>query len=211
MAYGHERLGDPGRDARSGSGTDMPTSGSPPTSRRRSKPRCGSAEPRLRGRGSRRPRRTGASEAVPEVRAVYAWVAARPVETMPAAELAETWDEVWSADRTLLVDPLLRHPRAVPGARGPRRPVRVGHRGAGTGRGPGTDRRRRSTSCRTSSADSRSWRRWWPRTPGLAERLAEPGVTVDDLAAVPGRRAIRACARARSSPSTAISARPSTT
>ena len=33
--------------------------------------------------------------AVPEVSAAYAWVAARPVETMPAAELAETWDEVW--------------------------------------------------------------------------------------------------------------------
>ena len=26
----------------------------------------------------------------------YAWVAARPVETMPAAELADTWDEVWA-------------------------------------------------------------------------------------------------------------------
>ena len=34
--------------------------------------------------------------AVPEVSAAYAWVAARPVETMPPPELAETWDEVWA-------------------------------------------------------------------------------------------------------------------
>ncbi len=34
-------------------------------------------------------------EVVPEVREIYAWVAARPVETMPAADLAETWDGVW--------------------------------------------------------------------------------------------------------------------
>ncbi len=34
-------------------------------------------------------------EAVPELRAVYAWVAERPVETMPAAGLADTWDEAW--------------------------------------------------------------------------------------------------------------------
>ena len=47
------------------------------------------------------------------------------------------------ADRALLVDPFLRHSWAVPGPRGPRRPVRVGHRGAGSRRGPRTDRWRR--------------------------------------------------------------------
>ena len=34
-------------------------------------------------------------QAVPEVRAAYAWVAAQPVETMSASDLAETWGEVW--------------------------------------------------------------------------------------------------------------------
>ena len=73
----------------------MPTTGSRPTSRRRNRPPCGSAGPRKPGPRSSWPRRIGTSEAVPEVRAAYAWVAARPVETMPAADLAETWDEVW--------------------------------------------------------------------------------------------------------------------
>ena len=33
--------------------------------------------------------------AIPELRRIYAWIADRPVETMPAAELAEAWDAVW--------------------------------------------------------------------------------------------------------------------
>ena len=34
-------------------------------------------------------------EVVPELRNIYEWIAARPVQTMPAGDLAETWDEVW--------------------------------------------------------------------------------------------------------------------
>jgi pyruvate,water dikinase len=33
--------------------------------------------------------------AIPELLEIYGWVAARPVETMSAGALAETWDEVW--------------------------------------------------------------------------------------------------------------------
>ena len=62
-------------------------------------------------------------QAVPQVSAAYDWVAARPVETLPAAALADTWDE----------DPLLCDPRSVPGPRGPRRPVRIGIPGVGAG------------------------------------------------------------------------------
>lgn len=33
--------------------------------------------------------------AIPELREIYEWVAARPVETLPAPDLADTWHEVW--------------------------------------------------------------------------------------------------------------------
>src|SRR3977135_4200143 len=33
--------------------------------------------------------------AIPELVELYGWVAARPVETMSADELADAWDEVW--------------------------------------------------------------------------------------------------------------------
>jgi phosphohistidine swiveling domain-containing protein len=33
--------------------------------------------------------------AIPELTEIYAWVAARPVETASLADLADTWDEVW--------------------------------------------------------------------------------------------------------------------
>ena len=196
----------------SGSGTGTPTSGSGRTSRKRSRPRCGNAGPRKRGRPSRLADAYWHERAVPEVRAAYAWVAARPVETMPAADLAETWDEVWDADRSLLVDPLLRDPRAVPGPRRPGRPVRVDHRDAGAGRGARTDRWRRPRAAGRSNGASRSWRRSWPRTPGLAERLDEPRRSHrrGRLAASP-EPAEFASALRRSSSSTATSARTSTT
>lgn len=34
--------------------------------------------------------------AIPELRGIYEWVAGQPVETMPAADLAETWQEAWT-------------------------------------------------------------------------------------------------------------------
>ena len=97
MAYGYQRLGTPGRDPdqslervcllrardrcpRGGAGRDV---GAPD----------GGGRAR---RASRRPHAYWRDVAVPELSAAYAWVAARPVETMPAGELAETWDEVWA-------------------------------------------------------------------------------------------------------------------
>ena len=56
-----------------------------------------------------------------------------PVETMPARGSGGDLGRGLERDRPLLVDPLLRHPRAVPGARGPGRPVRIGHRRSRTG------------------------------------------------------------------------------
>ena len=55
--------------------------------------------------------------AVPEVSAAYAWVAARPVETMPVAGARRDVGRGLGADRALLGDPFLRDPRAVPGPR----------------------------------------------------------------------------------------------
>ena len=106
------------------------------------------------------------------------------------------WDEVWSADRSLLVDPFLRHPRAVPGPRGPRRPVRVRHREAAPGEALGLDRWRRSTNSTTSSAGLEDLAALVAadagarRAPGRARRhRRRPG-------SVPGRRSIRAALEA---------------
>ncbi len=173
MAYGHRELRCRSRCA-SGSGTDTPISGSPPTSQSRSKPRCGSGGPSAPGRRIPLTEAYWRDEAVPELRAVYAWVAARPVETMPAAELAETWDEAWARiGRCWSI-----HFYAIRG------PYQVLEdladlyesviEDAGAGRGPGADRWRRSTSCTTSSAASRTWRRWWPRRRGSPSAWPSP-------------------------------------
>ena len=134
-----------------------------------------------------------------------------PVETMPATALAATWGEAWAPDRPLLVDPFLRDPWAVPGPRGPRRPLRVGHRAPRRARRSALSAAA-STSCRRSSGTSRSWRRSLDRTPGLAERLREPDVSVEAARSVRrGGGPILRRALTRSSTSTATSARTSTT
>ena len=123
--------------------------------------------------------------AVPEVSAAYAWVASRPVETMPAAELAETWDEVWARigrcwsihfyairgpyqvldDLADLYESVFEAP--TPGEA-------LGLIGGGDHELQAVERGLEELAGIVA------------RTPGLAERLAEPGVTVDDLAAFPG-------------------------
>ena len=122
---------------------------------------------------------------MPEVSAAYAWVAARPVETMPAAELAETWDEVWARigrcwsihffairgpyqvldDLADLYESVIE--AATPGEA-------LGLIGGGDHELQAVERGLEELA------------RLVARTPGLAERLVEPGVTVDDLAAFPG-------------------------
>ena len=66
--------------------------------------------------------------AIPELTEIYAWVAARPVETASLADLAEDLGRGLGANRPRLGHPLLRDPRAVPGPGRPGRPVRIGHR-----------------------------------------------------------------------------------
>ena len=120
----------------SGSGMGTRTTGSRPRSRRRSRARCGSAGTE-QARAAIKTRRRVLARACSAGRcsAAYAWVAARPVETMPAAELAETWDEVWARIGRCWAIHFYRHSRAIPGPRRPGRPVRVGDRGADAGRG----------------------------------------------------------------------------
>lgn len=126
--------------------------------------------------------------AVPEVSAAYAWVAARPVETMPLADLAETWDEVWARiGRCWSI-----HFYAI---RGPYQvlddladlyesAIEVQMPGEALGLIGGGDHELQAVE-----RDLERLAVLVARTPGLAERLCEPGVTVDDLAAVPGAEA----------------------
>ena len=123
--------------------------------------------------------------AVPEVSAAYAWVAARPVETMPLPELAGTWDEVWAriercwsmhfyairGPYQVLDDLADLYESAIeshtPGEA-------LGLIGGGDHELQAVERDLEELVANVSA------------TPGLAERLCEPGVTVEELAAVPG-------------------------
>jgi phosphohistidine swiveling domain-containing protein len=123
-------------------------------------------------------------QAIPEVRGIYAWVAARPVETMPAEELAETWDEVWARiGRCWSV-----HFLAI---RGPYQVIEdladlyesvvedaqpaeaVGLIAGGIDELHDVERRLEDLAALVSA------------TPGLGDRLSEPGLTLADLATVP--------------------------
>ena len=114
----------------------------PEADRRRSSERT---RPRPAAPPSRSPTPTGGRQALPELRASVRVGRGRSRSgRCRATELADAWDEVWRRTRPLLGDPLLGHPRAVPGRRGPRRPVRVDRdRWRTPGRGDGADRRRR--------------------------------------------------------------------
>ena len=64
--------------------------------RSRSAMRCGRAVTRRPVRRSRSPMRTGANGPSRSCARHYGWVAAAPVEAMPADELAAAWDEAWA-------------------------------------------------------------------------------------------------------------------
>jgi pyruvate,water dikinase len=126
--------------------------------------------------------------AVPEVRAAYAWVAARPVETMPLPELADMWDEVWARIGRCwaihfyairgpyqVLDDLADLYESVIEAPAP---------GEALGLIGGGDHELQAVE-----RDMEELAAIVARTPGLAEQLSEPGVTVEDLAAVPGAHA----------------------
>ena len=126
--------------------------------------------------------------AIPEVRGIYAWIAARPVETLPAAELAETWDDVWTRvgrcwsihfyairgpyqvldDLADLYESIVEN--AAPGEA-------LALIGGGIGELQDVERRLEDLVALVAA------------TPGLAERLvkaATTGATIADLAAFPG-------------------------
>ena len=147
--------------------------------------------------------------ALPELRGIYAWVAARPVETMPAAELAETWDEVWTRiarcwsihfyairgpyqvldDLADLYESIVEN--ATPGEA-------LALIGGGIDELQDVERRLEALTAQIAA------------TPGLAERLVEPGMTIADLAGSPDAEPFVPAWR-RSSRSTVISVRTSTT
>ena len=148
--------------------------------------------------------------AVPEVSAAYAWVAARPVETMPLPELAETWDEVWARiGRCWAI-----HFYAI---RGPYQvlddladlyesAIEAQTPGEALGLIGGGDHELQAVErdLEELAAIARA-------TPGLAERLCEPGVTVEELAAVPGAEPFHGRPLVVPRRHTATSARTSTT
>ncbi|MEP6638637.1 MAG: PEP-utilizing enzyme [Chloroflexota bacterium] len=123
--------------------------------------------------------------AVPELRAAYAWVAARPVETMPADELAGAWDEVWARisrcwaihfyairgpyqvleDLADLVESVIEDPK--PGEA-------LGLIGGGGHELHDVERRLEGLAAIVV------------QTPGLADRLTEPDISLDALAGAPG-------------------------
>ena len=189
-----ERMGDPGRDAdpdlervRLLRARDRCPGGG--TGRR-----CGSAGPRLRRAAIKTTDAYWHERAVPEVRAAYAWVAARPVETMPAAELAETWDEVWARigrcwsihfyairgpyqvldDLADLYESVIEAP--TPGEA-------LGLIGGGDHELQAVERGLEELAAIVGA------------TPGLAERLAEPGVDRRGARRGPGREPVRDGAR----------------
>ena len=122
--------------------------------------------------------------AMPEVTATYAWVAARPVETLTLSELTDTWDEVWArigrcwaihfyairGPYQVLEDLADLYESAVPEAA----PAEaLGLIGGGDHELQAVERGLEELTGLVA------------RTPGLADRLAEPGVTVGDLAGSP--------------------------
>jgi phosphohistidine swiveling domain-containing protein len=179
MAYGHQRLGTPvemririwNGYAYYGLATEVPEPEREAMWQRRTE-------------GARAAIRTAEAywfeQAVPEVSAAYAWVAARPVETMPAPELAETWDEVWERigrcwaihfyairgpyqvldDLADLYEAVIERP--TPGEA-------LALIGGGDQVLQAVERGLEALAVIVVG------------TPGLAERLAEPGMTVDEL------------------------------
>jgi phosphohistidine swiveling domain-containing protein len=184
MAYGHKRLGTPvemrirvwNGYAYYGLATDVPEAERDAMWQRRIE-------------GARAAIKTADSywheRAVPEVSAAYAWVAARPVETMPAAELADTWDEVWERiGRCWSI-----HFYAI---RGPYQVlddladlyesvIEGSTPGEALGLIGGGDHELQAVE-----RDLEELAAIVARTPGLAERLAEPGVSIDELVASSG-------------------------
>ncbi len=123
--------------------------------------------------------------AVPEVTAAYAWVAASPVETMPLGDLAGTWDEVWARISRCwamhfyairgpyqVLDDLADLYESAIDAQTP---------GEALGLIGGGDHELQAVE-----RDFEALAAVVRATPRLAERLCEPGVTVEQLAAVPG-------------------------
>ena len=180
MAYGHQRLGTPvemririwNGYAYFGLATDVPESEHAAMWQRRTE-------------GARAAIGTAHAywheEAVPQVSAAYDWVAARTVETLPAAELADTWDEVWRriercwaihfyairGPYQVLEDLADLYEAALPESA----PAEaLGLIGGGDHVLQAVERGLEDLTGHVA------------RTPGLAERLAEPGVTVDHLA-----------------------------
>ncbi len=183
MGYGHRKLGTPVKMlvrvwngyAYFGLATDVPES-----------EQAAMWERRTEGARGRIPltERYWREAAVPELRAVYAWVAERPVEAMPAAELANTWDEVWARigrcwsihfyairgpyqvleDLADLYESVIAQP--APGEA-------MGLIAGGIHELHDVERGLEELAALVAA------------TPGLAERLAAPGVTVADLTTVP--------------------------
>jgi pyruvate,water dikinase len=122
-------------------------------------------------------------EATEELRGIYGWVHARPVETMPTGELAETWEEVWTRigrcwsihflairgpyqvidDLADLYESVVENAQPADG---------VALIAGGIDELHDVERRLEDLAALVSA------------TPGLAARLSEPGVTVEDLAVV---------------------------
>ena len=123
--------------------------------------------------------------AVPELSAAYDWVATQPVETMPAAALADTWDQVWAriercwaihfyairGPYQVLDDLADLYESALPESA----PAEaLGLIGGGDHELQAVER------------DLEGLTAIVRRTPGLSERLTVPGVAFDELVREPG-------------------------
>jgi rifampicin phosphotransferase len=183
MAYGHQRLGTPVQMrvriwngyAYYGLWTDVPEADQAAMWERRTA-------------GTRAAIKTADAywrERVPELQAAYAWVAGRPVEEMPFGDLATTWDEVWGrigrcwaihffairGPYQVLDDLADLYESVMEGATP----------GEGLGLIGGGDHELQAVERRIAELATLV-----DRTPGLAERLNEPGMSVDRLARSPG-------------------------
>ena len=122
-------------------------------------------------------------DVVPEVSAIYAWVAAQPVEGMSGTELAATWDEAWARIGRCwslhfyairgpyqVMDDLADLYESIVEDAPPGEALTL----IGGGVHELHDVERRLEGLAARAAES----------PALAERLGTPGVTIADLAAI---------------------------
>ena len=125
------------------------------------------------------------ARAVPELTEIYGWVAARPVETASPHELADTWDEVWRR----ISRAWAMHFYAIRGPYQVLDDLADLYESVIDGAAPGEALELIGGSVHELHEVERGLEglaRLAARTPSLERRLCETGVTLSDIAAVPG-------------------------